>query len=142
MIIGQLGILKSGAAYLPIDPDYPSDRISYMIENSEAKIVLSKENLFNLISSNSNDITKLDISLENSIIYKSSSCKNPKNINSSEDLAYIIYTSGSTGNPKGVQLKHININNFILGTTDKIKFSDDKTIVSVTTICFDIFVLW
>lgn len=141
MIIGQLGILKSGAAYLPIDPDYPSDRISYMIENSEAKIVLSKENLFNLISSNSNDITKLDISLENSIIYKSSSCKNPKNINSSEDLAYIIYTSGSTGNPKGVQLKHININNFILGTTDKIKFSDDKTIISVTTICFDIFVL-
>lgn len=138
MFIGLLGILKSGAAYLPIDPEYPPDRISYMLENSETNVVLSKKDLFSILPEN---IEKIDISLSNTnIIYKQST-NNLTNINSSSDLAYIIYTSGSTGKPKGVKLKHININNFILGTTDKINFSKDKTIVSVTTICFDIFVL-
>ena len=138
MFIGLLGILKSGAAYLPIDPEYPLERISYMLENSETSIVLSKPDLFNLIPEN---IQKIDLTIsDENILYKSSSV-NPKKINSSDDLAYIIYTSGSTGKPKGVKLKHININNFILGTTNKINFSADKTIVSVTTICFDIFVL-
>ena len=62
-------------------------------------------------------------------------------INNPEDLIYVIYTSGSTGNPKGVMLKHKNINNFIKGTCEQIDFNENKNIVSVTTICFDIFVL-
>lgn len=138
MFISLLGILKSGAAYLPIDPEYPSDRISYMLENSETQIVLSKPDFFDLIPEN---ITKVNVTLEEGNSIYTYPTSNPKKINSSEDLAYIIYTSGSTGKPKGVKLKHKNINNFILGTTDKINFSQDKTIVSVTTVCFDIFVL-
>lgn len=138
MFIALLGILKSGAAYLPIDPEYPTDRISYMIDNSETQLVLSKAEFFDLIP---DKISKIDISLEEKNLIYSHSTINPKKINSSEDLAYIIYTSGSTGKPKGVKLKHININNFILGTTAKINFSINKNILSITTVCFDIFVL-
>ena len=138
MFIGLLGILKSGAAYLPIDPEYPMERISYMLENSETKIVLSKTNLFNMLPET---VEKINIALESDNNIYIGSTENPSHINLSSDLAYIIYTSGSTGRPKGVKLKHININNFILGTTEKINFSNKKVIVSVTTICFDIFVL-
>ena len=133
MIISILAILKCGATYLPIDPEYPEDRISYMLENSESKTVLVDNQTEKLIKEKVTTINveKVDFSNKNTNIPK---IKIPAN-----SVAYMIYTSGSTGKPKGVQVTNQNLSNFIKGVKEKIDFSSDKVMVSVTTICFDIF---
>lgn len=135
MVVGLLAILKINGTYLPIDPEYPKDRIEYMLSDSNSKIILVNKKTYNKI----NDIEKIDISLDSEIY-------NMRKINIKEkilsnDLIYLIYTSGSTGKPKGVMLKHQNIINFLLGLKNIIEFNQEKTMVSITTICFDIFVL-
>ena len=131
MIIGLIAILKCGATYLPIDPEYPTERISYMLENSETKLVLVNDNTEKYVSQNCLKINVKNI--ENT---------NKGNLNLEIDgntLVYLIYTSGSTGKPKGVQITNRNLNNFIKGMKKEIDFNENKTMVSVTTICFDIF---
>lgn len=137
MIIALIAILKTGAAYLPLDPEYPMDRIKYMVENSNAKLILVHNKTEKLLN---NSFEKLNINLENSI-YRRCSTSNLGINFSSDSLMYLIYTSGSTGLPKGVLLTHKNVHNFIKGTTSIIDFSPEKVMVSLTTICFDIFVL-
>lgn len=135
MIISILAVLKSGACYIPIDPEYPQDRIEYMLNNSNAKLLLTFKRWENKVTFDNKLFVELDNELYNS------NKDNLININKPDDLAYIIYTSGSTGKPKGVMLKHSNINNFIQGMCNVVDFNSRKTIVSVTTISFDIFVL-
>jgi amino acid adenylation domain-containing protein len=134
MMIGLFGIMKSGAAYLPIDPEYPQERIEYMLKDSNSKLLITQENLKDLVKADG--IKKLF--LEKDFIEGNEN--NPEVINSPSDLIYVIYTSGSTGKPKGVMLKHNNVNNLIKGACAQIDFNENKVIVSVTTICFDIFV--
>ena len=136
MAIGLIAILKSGATYLPIDSEYPLDRISYMIENSETKTVLVNNKTEKIIQQ---DSLKINIELNDTEIYK---LENIENINMNiepDTLAYLIYTSGSTGKPKGVKITHRNLNNFVVGMKDIIDFAPNKVMVSVTTISFDIF---
>ena len=131
MIIGLIAILKCGATYLPIDPEYPTERISYMLENSETKLVLVNDNTQELVPEN---CSKININYIGNI--------SNENLNLNIDgntLVYLIYTSGSTGKPKGVQITNRNLNNFIKGMKKEIDFNENKTMVSVTTICFDIF---
>ena len=135
MFVGILAILKAGACYVPIDPEYPQDRIQYMLQNSNSKILLTFNSLKNKVLFK--DIIYIELSNE---LYESNKT-NLDCINKPCDLAYIIYTSGSTGNPKGVMITHQNINNFIQGMCSIVNFEKQKTIVSVTTISFDIFVL-
>ena len=135
MIISILAVLKSGACYIPIDPEYPQDRIEYMLNNSDAKMLLTFQTLDTKVNFNNKVFVELNNELYNS------NKDNLKNINKPDDLSYIIYTSGSTGMPKGVMLTHKNVNNFITGMSNIIDFSNKKSIVSVTTISFDIFVL-
>lgn len=135
MIIGIMGVLKSGAAYIPIDPEYPKDRIEYMLEDSGARIVLTNKNLGDKLGVN---IEKLKIDEE--WIYETENrnltCKSHAN-----SLAYIIYTSGSTGKPKGVMIEHRAVVNFIKGITDIMHFEKGESILCLTSISFDIFVL-
>ncbi|QOS97405.1 amino acid adenylation domain-containing protein [Brevibacterium sp. JNUCC-42] len=100
MIIGMLGILKAGGAYLPIDSDYPEDRIEYMLSDSKAMILLKQREQIaptsfegKVISIDTPELLEMEI-------------ENVPRINGSSDLAYIIYTSGSTGKPKGVLINH------------------------------------
>ncbi|MCB2312203.1 amino acid adenylation domain-containing protein [Clostridium tagluense] len=102
-IIGILGIIKSGGAYLPIDEDYPEARIQYMIEDSSSKILLIKKHHLGKAIFAKTNIELLDLNSEKT--FKESK-QNLENINSPEDLAYLIYTSGSTGNPKGVCIEN------------------------------------
>ncbi len=136
MVVAMIGILKAGAAYLPIDPTYPKSRIDYMLEDSKVSIILSQKELIKSL----NLSNAVPINLTNSNIY-SYSKENVDIMISPNNFAYLIYTSGSTGKPKGVVINHNNINNFICGMCKKIDFSENKVIVSITTMCFDIFVL-
>lgn len=135
MLIGILGILKSGAAYLPIDPGYPADRIHYMLEKSNAKVLLVDSDSGNNIIFNGE---KIEINDER-IYSNDASCFT--DTTKAHNLAYVIYTSGSTGNPKGVMIEHEAVTNFIKGVTKRIGFSKDSSILALTTISFDIFVL-
>ena len=137
LAVGLLAILKINCAYLPIDPEYPEERIEYMLSDSNAQILLTNKRTENII--NNSKIKKIDIGLESSI-YNRLSIEVEEKINP-EDLIYLIYTSGSTGKPKGVMLKHQNITNFLIGTKNVIEFNPEKVMASITTICFDIFVL-
>ena len=137
LMVAILGVLKSGACYIPIDPTYPEQRIEYMLNNSHAKYLITTDELYNIIDFEN----KINISAEE--IYMQND-KNLHNINNPEDLAYVIYTSGSTGLPKGVMLNHKNVTNLAVASNKSIDFLKDnckyKNMVSVTTISFDIFV--
>ena len=138
MLIAMMAILKVGATYVPIDPTYPEERVNYILENSNTKLILSEsklQNQFTLLC------PIIDVKLENKKIYNSKNNKNLDTNFESSDLAYIIYTSGSTGKPKGVMLTQKNVINFIYGVLDRINFNKNLNMVSLTTICFDIFVL-
>ena len=130
LIISILAILKSGAGYLPIDPTYPEDRIQYIIENSEIKLILTEKCFENSIP------VKTVLVDDNASYAKYEQFDTDQ---TSSDLAYLIYTSGSTGKPKGVMIKQSSVINFIYGTCDRMPLKD-KTIVSITTMCFDIYV--
>jgi amino acid adenylation domain-containing protein len=140
MITGLYGILEAGGAYLPCDPNYPEKRVKYMFEKSETRLLLSRGGLV----AQYRDMPVRGEVLDIDASYAHSADKNriPHiHINRSHDLAYLIFTSGSTGNPKGIMIEHKSVVNFIEGIADIIDFSPGKTILAVTTISFDIFVL-
>lgn len=137
LMISILGVLKSGACYIPIDPTYPEKRIEYMLENSRAKYLITTNELYNNIDfDNKINISNEDIYIQNH--------KNLNNVNTPEDLSYIIYTSGSTGLPKGVMLKHKSLTNLCAYLNKNVEFLEDscnyKNVISVTTASFDIFI--
>ena len=138
MIVAILAVLKSGGSYIPIDPDYPSSRIEYMLEDSKASLLLSEKSLKNRVNF---DKEIIYITLSNKEIY-SKNTRNLDNISKPNDLSYIIYTSGSTGKPKGVMLTQKNLSNFYHSMVENIEYlSDGKIhkILSITTLSFDIF---
>ena len=138
MIIAILGVLKAGGAYIPIDPTYPENRINYMLNSSNSKLLLTNNNLIDKI----NFKNKLSIDLENEEIYLQKKNK-LEYINKPEDLSYVIFTSGSTGTPKGVQLTHkalSNLTNYCNNNVDYLKQNEYRSVVSITTISFDIFI--
>lgn len=136
MIIGIMAVLKAGGAYIPIDPDYPLDRIQYMLEDSRAEVLLTNNNLACRLSFKG-DI----IDIENKDIYRERELSNLQRVSKPENLAYIIYTSGSTGKPKGILIEHRSVVNFINGISVGIAFEQGNAILALTTISFDIFML-
>ncbi|CCI09458.1 non-ribosomal peptide synthetase [Microcystis aeruginosa] len=108
MIVGLLGILKAGGAYIPLDPEYPQERLSFMLEDSQVKVLLTQKKLVKLLAQNQAYIVCLDSDWQNI------SQANENNLNitvTPNNLAYVIYTSGSTGQPKGVYCNHIGVVN-------------------------------
>lgn len=136
LLTAMLGILKAGAAYLPIDPAYPAARISYMLEESEAQWLVSQDILLDGL-----DFKGEVISLNDENIHQQDGRKLEIIQPGPRDLAYMIFTSGSTGNPKGVMIRQEAIVNLIYGITERIPFFAGQTFFSVTTAAFDIFVL-
>lgn len=126
-----IAILKCGATYIPIDPEYPIERVNYILEDSKAKCIVTDEEKVNIQNSKVINI--------NTMNYEKHSKTDLKLKLSIENLAYIIYTSGSTGNPKGVMISNKNLINFLFGINKEVKLNADNNIVSITTISFDIF---
>ena len=119
LIASIVGVLKAGCAYVPIDPEYPQERINYIYENSQADYIISYETSDNSI--NVNELLEEEITV------------NPNVEVLPDDLAYMIYTSGSTGNPKGVMISHKNICN--QAQNPKSTFD---SLLCITTISFDV----
>ncbi|MBD3374657.1 amino acid adenylation domain-containing protein [candidate division KSB1 bacterium] len=130
MIIGMLAILKAGAAYLPIDPEYPQERIEYMLRDCDCNIVLAQRSLFNQLPK---DIRAIDI--EECMVDHDKELSLGMNYNS-ESLAYIMYTSGSTGKPKGVMIDHRNIVRLVKNI-DYVKFNKDTRLLQTGAPVFD-----
>ena len=130
LVVALLGVLKSGAAYVPVDPAYPDVRKSLMLEHSGARLVLSETGL--RLPAGVRRVAPGDASL-------ASARRLPLRARA-EDLAYVIYTSGSTGQPKGVMLEHRNVVNFFHGMDERLG-TDPGTWLAVTSISFDISVL-
>jgi amino acid adenylation domain-containing protein/FkbM family methyltransferase len=114
MIIGILGIIKAGGAYLPINPQYPDDRIDYVLRDSGAKILLTGQEVAGLYSPQA-----LYLSEGHHPIFPSSHLPN-FSASLPSSLAYIIYTSGSTGKPKGVMIEQRNVHNLVIGLKETI----------------------
>ncbi|BAZ21899.1 amino acid adenylation domain-containing protein [Kalymmatonema gypsitolerans NIES-4073] len=106
MIVGLLGILKAGGAYVPFDPDYPADRLAYMLNDSLLSVLLTQEKLLTSLSEHSARVVCLDQDWEN---INNESKDNPVSGSTTDNLAYVIYTSGSTGQPKGTLVNHSNV---------------------------------
>ena len=136
LIISILGVIKSGATYVAIDPDYPNDRIQYMLNNCKAKLTLVNDTTCNLVNIPTNT---LNIEQNNEINFAKN--YNLPSLCLPNDLLYVIYTSGSTGTPKGVSIQHKNINNLLIGLKKLINFSSQNSMLSVATVCFDMFAL-
>ena len=105
------GILKSGTAFVPIDPKYPNDRINYIINDSDSKFLITTKDILN----NNKDLFK-NLNISTLLIEDILESKDISNLNldiKKDDLAYLIYTSGSTGKPKGVMLKEENLCNYV-----------------------------
>lgn len=130
MIVGILAILKSGGAYLPIDPQYPEERIRFMLADSQAEFLLTQSYLQGI------DVTNLKvIYLDNQEIY-SGEGGNLTRVNQPADLAYIIYTSGSTGNPKGVMIEHRNVARTVINT-NYLEITPEDVILQLSNYAFD-----
>lgn len=131
MIIGMISILKAGGAFLPIDPEYPKDRIKYMSENSNIVLLLTQTKVKDKIH-----FEREIINLENKSLF-TGECSNLAKINQSEDLVYICYTSGSTGNPKGVQIQHNSLVNQIFGLKQRYNFNSSLGHILLAPFTFD-----
>ena len=135
MLIGLLSVMKAGAAYIPLDPSFPKDRLKYIVEDSGINILLTEKKLKTLVSTF--EISSIYIDSEWGIINKEEE-KDIKLAQSTSDLMYIIYTSGSTGNPKGVMIKHGAVNNFLQSMKKHPGFNESDSLLAVTTVSFDI----
>lgn len=118
-IINIMGIIKSGATYVPIDPEYPEERRSYIISHSQCQLCLEPD-LY----------VKQDLAR-----YPEA---DPPPVNQPEDLAYVIYTSGSTGRPKGVMITHQAVTNTIIDINQKFKVNEQDRIMGISSMCFDL----
>lgn len=138
MIVGLLGILKAGAAYVPLDPSYPKDRLGFMLADARMKAVLSEQSLIAELPQLGPEGMRI-VSLDSE--WQTIACasdENPFCEAEADDLAYVIYTSGSTGRPKGVQVLHRAVVNFLTSMRREPGLAPEDILLSVTTISFDI----
>jgi amino acid adenylation domain-containing protein len=135
MLVGLLGILKAGGAYVPLDPAYPRDRSCFMLEDAKVSLLLTESKLVASLPEYKGRVICLDADWKE--IARENHC-NPTNEANPENLAYAIYTSGSTGQPKGVEILHGALVNFLSAMRLSPGLCQTDILLSVTTLSFDI----
>lgn len=137
MLATLIGILRAGAAYVPLDREYPVERLRYMVEQSGLHVVIGEpESLPPLVATHG--LFALDVATlikNGSVLAAAGNALAPV---ANDALAYILYTSGSTGKPKGVRIRHHNLANFLVSMRNEPGFSQNDSILAVTTLSFDI----
>ncbi|HEY2236961.1 MAG TPA: amino acid adenylation domain-containing protein [Candidatus Angelobacter sp.] len=134
MLVTLLAVLKSGAAYVPLDPSYPVKRLQYIFEDAEIGIFLTQASIEEHMPAGTG--TRIIVDERSAEIDRESS-ENPDAV-AFDHLAYVIYTSGSTGNPRGVQVSHHALTNFLLSMQREPGISELDVLLAVTTLSFDI----
>ena len=137
MLIAMLGVLKAGAAYVPLDPTYPKDRLTYMLQDARVAVMVTQRRLMEELGETS--LHRIDIDDWTPIAHESTA--RPRVSHMSEHLAYVIYTSGSTGRPKGVMVRHRSAVNFLLAMQAALQPTDHEIMAATTSMSFDIALL-
>ncbi|TCP67308.1 non-ribosomal peptide synthetase [Baia soyae] len=132
MIVAIYAVLKAGAAYVPLDPDLPIERIAYILDDSKTQVLLTQEKYRGKL-----DFTGEILYLEDESLYQSDS-HNLETINTPQSIANVIYTSGSTGNPKGVMIEQHSIVNLLCALQDQYPFGESDAYLLKTTFAFDV----
>ena len=138
MVVGLLGILKAGGAYVPLDPAFPAERISFMLEDAQAPVLVTQLTQLTLTGQLANHGTSIVYLDADAAVLAQQSERTVVTTASPDNLAYVIYTSGSTGRPKGVQIPHRAVVNFLLSMRRQPGLTSDDTWLAVTTLSFDI----
>ena len=131
MVVALLAVLKAGGTYVPLDPNYPADRLAYMLEDSQARLLLSDGR------AQSGDVHVLQVPHE-AVDPALPECADLAPLASADNLAYVIYTSGSTGKPKGVAISHRNAVSLIHWAQGAYTQDDLQGVLASTSICFDL----
>lgn len=137
MVIALLAIMKAGAAYVPLDPNFPADRLNFMLADSEASLLITSKQYTSLFTT---EVKKLFID-DALALSADFSADEPGVDVQGTDLVYILYTSGSTGLPKGVQITHHNLINLLDSFKNTPGFGQGDILLAVTTISFDMSVV-
>lgn len=135
MVVGLLGVLKAGAAYVPIDPTYPVDRIKFMLEDAEVPVLLTQQRLAGTLPVGNTKVVLIDSDWQE---ITHSSQETPGLTTKPQNRAYVIYTSGSTGRPKGVEVSHRAVINFLTTMAERPGMTSRDRLLAVTTLSFDI----
>jgi amino acid adenylation domain-containing protein len=134
MIVTLLAVLKAGAAYVPLDPGYPKERLAFMLQDSRAQIILTTASLVKDLPPHGARVISIDA---DSAALSSESTSNLPDRADGNNLAYVIYTSGSTGQPKGVAIEHHSLMNFVASSIIQYELSPADRILQFASISFD-----
>ncbi|MDV3347375.1 amino acid adenylation domain-containing protein [Leptothoe sp. LEGE 181152] len=137
MMVGLLGILKAGAAYVPLDPGYPQQRLQFMVDHAQIALLVTQADCFKALGLEIAPEQVVCLDRDGETIAQASVDSCPTDV-TAENLAYVIYTSGSTGTPKGVQIQHRSVVNFLTTMQDEPGLRECDRLAAVTTLAFDI----
>lgn len=140
LIVAMLAVLRTGAAYIPLDPDYPAERVNYMLDHAKVSILIGDPELYASLNGSLNT-SGLTLINPNKIRAVAANRRKPLPAVQPAQLAYVIYTSGSTGKPKGVMINHGAFASFITSIAQRLDWPDNAKTLGLTTVSFDIFVL-
>ncbi|WP_439898717.1 amino acid adenylation domain-containing protein, partial [Pseudomonas agarici] len=135
MVVALLAVLKAGGTYVPLDPDYPAERVAYMLEDSGAKVLLTERELLAGLTVPQAEILVLEAT---GTAFAEYPAQTPDSAVTAQNLAYVIYTSGSTGQPKGVAITHRNVAALIQWSRQVYSQDDLQGVLASTSICFDL----
>ncbi|MCF2150416.1 Non-ribosomal peptide synthetase [Desmonostoc muscorum LEGE 12446] len=135
MVVGLLGILKAGGAYVPLDPEYPTERLSFILKDAQLSVLLAQQGLIDKLPEHQGEFVNFDTDWQ---VISQFSQDNPITVIQTRSLAYVIYTSGSTGQPKGVQISHDAVSNFLSAMQQRPGITKEDILLGITTIAFDI----
>lgn len=134
LVITLIAIMECGSAYLPLDPNYPRKRLEFMLDDSEAKYIITTKTFSTTLQSNTSPLILEDL-FSNLSIYSTTSLNT---VIDNTQIAYLLYTSGSTGKPKGVPVTHKNLVNLLYSVLETPGIKETDILISITTISFDI----
>jgi amino acid adenylation domain-containing protein len=135
LIVSLMAVQKAGAAYVPLDPNYPAERVSYMLDDSQASVLLTQSSLLGPMPAFAGEVVNLDEQLKS---ISQESYVAPPRRSLPQNLAYVIYTSGSTGKPKGVAICHSSVAAFVSWCSQTFSPLELSGVLASTSICFDV----
>src|SRR5262249_33426345 len=135
MLVALLGILKAGGAYVPLDPTYPAERLSFMMEDAAATLIVTREKLRDALDARPAELICIDSDHAEIALESEESIESGL---SGENLTYVIYTSGSTGRPKGAMITHQSAVNLVTDAVRKLRLGRESRVLEVAALSFDV----